>query len=278
NHVNNPPVIATANLVALASDATTVVDAITINEDASNSFVSGDKSKGVTQQTLTLAGIAPGTGDTETDQTVTVSIESVDSSSFITGVQIQSDPDERTLSFSATSLTKTSTLRYTPVTDKSGDTIVTIKLKDNSGGPNDTTLRKIKIKISPVNDDPVLAAIVVPTAALPTSQGAVLRTTLTDVETTSSSKFTLSAKTSSDTTLVPLANIVSDPLNRFVTITPVSSVNTGGEVTVNVTLTYTDEADGSSPATTVSSGTLALKFNSALLPNAAPVIVNINGI
>ena len=87
NHVNNPPVIATVNGVAVASDATTVVDVITINEDAGNSFVENTKSKGVTQQTLTLAGIAPGSGDTETDETVTVSIGSVDSSSFITGVK-----------------------------------------------------------------------------------------------------------------------------------------------------------------------------------------------
>lgn len=278
NHVNNPPVVVSAGGVNLAANATDVVDMVAILEDANNTFVDATKSKGVVEQTITLAGVAPGAGESETDQTVTLSIVSVEGTAIKNVKIVAETNNDTTISFSSGTPTKNVRILYTPVTDASGDTTVTFKLQDNSGGPNDSTTRKIKIKITPVNDTPTLAAITLPTGAQTSKQGLVLRTTLTDVETTDGSKYGFSA-TSDNVALVPVANIVADPLRRFITVTPVSTVSG----TVNIVFTFTDQADGTSAATTVSSpatgttGAVTLVFDSTIVPNAAPVILSING-
>ena len=117
----------------------------------------------------------------------------------------------------------------TPAPNQNGSAIITLKVSDGT----DTTTRTFALQVLAVNDAPTISAIADQSTDEDTATGAIAFT-IGDVE-TAPADLTVTA-TSSNTTLVPLANIVfgGSGANRTVTITPAPNQNGGATITVTV--------------------------------------------
>ena len=130
----------------------------------------------------------------------------------------------------------TGTLSYTPVANASGTATITVTLRDNGGTANggvDVALQTITVVVTPVNDVPTITDI----ADLAINQDlatSALAFTIDDVE-TAAAGLTVSGS-SSNTALVPNANIVfgGSGANRTVTVTP--AAHQYGVATISVTV------------------------------------------
>ena len=148
------------------------------------------------------------------------------------------------------------TVSVTPVANASGTATITVTVSDGSLTANDTFV----LTVTAVNDPPTIGSVANQTTPAGTAVGP-LPFTVGDVETAPGS-LTLSAS-SSDPTLVPVANIVfgGSGANRTVTVTPA----TGSTGTALITLTVND-----------GTGTAATSFNvTVTASNTAPTISNI---
>jgi hypothetical protein len=148
------------------------------------------------------------------------------------------------------------TVTITPAADKSGTATITVTVSDGSASTNDTFV----LTVNAVNDLPTISDIADQTTAEDTPTGA-LAFTIGDVE-TAAADLTVSAS-SSNTTLVPEANIVlaGSGSNRTVTLTP--AANQSGTATITITV-----SDGTASA----SDTFVLTVNAV---NDLPTISDI---
>jgi len=131
------------------------------------------------------------------------------------------------------------TVRVTPSANQSGDATMTVTVSDGSH----TATTAFGLTVTAVNDPPTIAAI----ANQTTNQDVATRSiavAVGDVD-TSVANLTMS-RSSSNTTLVPNANVVfgGSGANRDVTVTP--AANQSGDATITVTV-----GDGSLTASTV---------------------------
>jgi YVTN family beta-propeller protein len=148
------------------------------------------------------------------------------------------------------------TVAVTPVANANGAATITVTVSDGSLTGSDTFV----LTVIAVNDPPTISSVASQTGAAGVPVGP-LALTVGDIETPAAS-LTLSA-TSSDTVLVPIANIVfgGSGANRSVTVTPAAG-STGSAV---ITLTVND-------GTT----TAATSFNlTVTATNTPPTITNI---
>ena len=122
------------------------------------------------------------------------------------------------------------TVTVTPAANQSGTTTITISVDDGSGH---TTATAFVLTVNAVNDPPTIGAIANQTIAANSSTGAIAFT-VDDLE-TATSGLTVSA-ISSNTTLVPNANIVigGSGASRTITITP--APNQLGATIITVTV------------------------------------------
>jgi hypothetical protein len=126
------------------------------------------------------------------------------------------------------------TVTVTPLTNRFGTATITVRVTDSAFG---MVLTNFTLTVNSVNDLPTISDIVNQTIAEDTATAA-LAFTVGDVE-TSVSSLTL-AGSSSNTNLVPTANIVfgGSGTNRTVTVTP--APNQTGTATITVTVTDGD--------------------------------------
>ena len=141
------------------------------------------------------------------------------------------------------------TVTVTPASGQSGTATITLTVNDGSLSASDTFV--LTVNAAPANTAPTISDIAAQTITAGSSTGA-LAFTIGDAQTAASS-LTLSIS-SSNTSLVPSANIVlgGSGANRTVTVTPASGQN--GTATITVTV-----SDGSLSA----SDTFVLTVNSA---------------
>ncbi len=208
NAVNDAPTVTTANGVALAANTSPTV--LTVNEDS-----------GEAATTFLVSGITPGPAN-ESLQTLSVSASS--GSPNILTVKSVTLPAG---SSDATIVLKT-------VANAFGTAEITFTVQDNGGtalGGTDTTVRKFKVVVSPVNDPPTLADI--PNQVTPKNKAISVPIDVNDVE-TPKSQMVMTAQ-SSNQALVKDANIVFDLGNTKVTIIP--EPNQLGTVTITITAT-----------------------------------------
>ena len=147
------------------------------------------------------------------------------------------------------------TVTVTPAADQSGTATITVTVSDGTLTATDTFV----LTVNAVNDAPTISDIANTSTNMNTATSA-LSFTVGDVETAAGS-FTVSGS-SSNTTLVPVANIAfgGSGASRTVTVTP--ATNQTGTATITVTV-----SDGSLTAT----DTFVLTVNA----NNAPTISNI---
>lgn len=128
------------------------------------------------------------------------------------------------------------TLTITPAANQHGSTLITLTVKDADGGETSTSFT---LTVDSVNDAPTLSAITNQTTNEDIAK--VINFTVTDVD-TPVANLTLTA-TSTNTTLLPGANIVfgGSGANRAATLTP--AANQYGTTTIQVTV-----SDGSAQA------------------------------
>ncbi|MBK8724464.1 MAG: tandem-95 repeat protein [Holophagaceae bacterium] len=128
------------------------------------------------------------------------------------------------------------TVTVTPAANQFGTATITVTVTDANGGTGTDTFL---LTVTSVNDNPTISDVTDQSVALNTSTGA-LAFTIGDVETAAAS-LTMSGS-SSNTTLVPNANIVfgGSGASRTVTVTPAA----GQSGTATITLTVTDANSG----------------------------------
>lgn len=122
------------------------------------------------------------------------------------------------------------TLTVLPASNAFGATTITVTVTDGSGGQ---TARSFLLTANPVNDAPTITQIVNQSILPSTTTGALIFT-IDDVE-TSASSLTVT-RSSSNTTLVPTANVVlgGSSSNRTVTVTPVAGQTGSALITITV--------------------------------------------
>jgi len=127
------------------------------------------------------------------------------------------------------------TITVTPTANQNGMTVVTLTVQDSAGN---TTQASFMVTVTSANDPPTITAISDQVILEDSTTGA-LAFTVGDVETAATS-LTVTA-TSSDTTIIPNANLVigGTGANRTITVTPAANQN-GGPVTINVVVQDTD--------------------------------------
>lgn len=152
----------------------------------------------------------------------------------------------------------TRTLLITPAANASGSTLITVTVTDALGGSKTDTFT---LTVNPVNDAPVITDIANQTTTSGTATSAIAFG-IGDLETAPGS-LTLTGQ-SSNTTLVPNANIVfgGTGTSRTVTVTPVTGLT--GQATITITV-----SDGTAEAT----DTFTLTVTGA--PNNRPTISDI---
>ena len=149
------------------------------------------------------------------------------------------------------------TVTITPAANQSGTATITLTVSDGELNASDTLV----VTVNAANDPPTISAVANQTINEDTSTSA-LAVTVGDVETTAAD-LTIT-RASSNTTLVPVENIVlgGSGANRTVTITPATSQSG----TATITLTVTDGANATA------SHTFALTVTAV---NDAPTISDI---
>ena len=129
------------------------------------------------------------------------------------------------------------TIRIVPAANASGVANITVTVSDGTA----TATRTFKVTVAPVNDAPTISAIADQNINEDAATGAIAFT-IGDIE-TSADALTLT-RNSSNTTLIPVANVVlaGSGANRTVTITP--ALNQSGTSTISITVD-----DGNATAT-----------------------------
>jgi len=120
------------------------------------------------------------------------------------------------------------TIRVVPAENASGVANITVTVSDGTA----TATRIFKVTVSPVNDAPTISAIADQTINEDAATGA-LAFTIGDIETPGTLQVT---RSSSNTTLIPIANVVlgGSGASRTVTITP--ALNQSGTSTISITV------------------------------------------
>src|SRR5262249_45272617 len=133
----------------------------------------------------------------------------------------------------------TGSLSYTPVANANGSSTITVTITDDG---NQTTTRTFTVVVTAVNDLPTITAIA-PQTTNEDTPTAPIAFTVDDVETPAAA-LTVTA-TSSNTTLVPDANIAlgGSGASRTIALTP--ALNQFGTTTITVTV-----SDGTASAST----------------------------
>ena len=199
-------------------------------------------------QTVSLTGIAAGGGET---QVLTVTATS-NNTSLIPNPTV-----------TYTSAGTTGSLSYTPVGNANGTALITVTVTDNGGTTNSgvaTNTRTFTAAVTAVNDVPTLAGLVATTTAEDTATAA-LAFTIGDVE-TAAAALTVTA-TSSNTTLIPNANLVFGGTGAARTLTATPALNQFGTATITATVN-----DG----TTTTSDTFVLTVTAV---NDAPTLAGL---
>jgi hypothetical protein len=216
------------------------------------------------QQTVSLTGISAGPNES---QTLAVTATS-NNTSLIPNPTV-----------SYTSPNTTGSLSYTPLANANGSALITVIVNDGDVS-NNTIVRTFTVNVTAVNDPPTITAIADQTINEDTNTGA-LPFVVGDVETVAAS-LTLS-KASTNTTLVPLANIVfgGSGANRTVTVTPAANQN--GTATITVTVSDGTTTTNSAFLLTVNAvndpPTLnAISNPAAILEDAGQQTVTLSGI
>lgn len=216
------------------------------------------------QQTINLTGITAGPNES---QTLTVTATS-------SNTALIPDP-----AVSYASPSTTGALTYTPVANASGSAVITVTVNDGDVS-NNTIVRTFTVNVTAVNDPPTITAISDQTIIEDASTGA-LDFTVGDVETAAAS-LTLT-KASSNTTLVPLANIIfgGSGASRTATVTPAANQN--GTATITVTVSDGSTTTSTSFLLTVTAVNDPPTLNSisnpaAILEDAGQQTVNLSGI
>lgn len=215
-----------------APTLTTISNPAAINEDAS-------------EQTVNFSGV--GMGSSNENQTLVITATSSNTSLIPHPTVIYTSP------------AATGYLRYTPVPNVFGTSVITVTVNDG-GEVNATVSRTFTVTVNSVNDRPTITAIPARVIVQNTTSPAITFS-VADVETAAAS-LTVTRATS-NTTLLPLANVVlgGSGANRTVTLTP--AANRTGTATVTITV-----SDGSLTATSA----FTLTVNAQ---NAAPTITSI---
>ena len=162
-------------------------------------------------------------------------------------------------------ISATGTLTYTTAPNANGSAIVTVRAHDNggttNGGVDSSAPQTFTITVQAVNDLPTISAIADITTDEDTSTGAIA-VTIADVETAANS-LVLSA-VSSNTSLIPSANILfgGSGANRTITLNP--AANQFGTATITLRV-----RDGNGAIT---SETFGVTVNAV---NDAPTISNV---
>ncbi len=215
-------------------------------------------------QTINLTGITAGPNES---QTLIVTATSSNTSLI----------PNPTVSY--TSPGTTGSLSYTPVANANGSATITVTVNDGDVS-NNTIVRTFTVNVTAVNDAPTITAISDQTINEDNNTGA-LNFTVGDVETAAAS-LTLS-KASTNTTLVPLANIVfgGSGASRTVTVTPAANQN--GTATITVTVSDGTTTTNSAFLLTVIAVNDPPAFNvisnpAAIPEDAAQQTVNLSGI
>jgi hypothetical protein len=126
----------TINVISVNDAPTldTISDPVAISEDAG-------------LQTVNLSGIGPGGGTDEATQTLTVTATSNNTALIPNPAVTYTSPNA------------TGSLTYTPVGNANGTAVITVTVTDNGGTANggaDTFSRTFTVKLTEVNDSPVL--------------------------------------------------------------------------------------------------------------------------
>jgi hypothetical protein len=199
---------------------------------------------GSTDDEPTISAIANQTTAEDTAKTVAFTVGDPDTSvnSLTPSASFDAGGIVKSITFGGSGASRTFTV--TPKANQTGTAPITITISDASGGVS----RSFILTVTPVNDAPTITPPANRSINEDTSTGA-LSFAVADVDSTNVSV----SATSSNTTLIPNANVVVSPVagapgSRNVTITPVPNGN-GGPVTV--TLTASDGTLTSSAAFTV---------------------------
>jgi uncharacterized delta-60 repeat protein len=214
--------VLTVNSVNDAPTLDPISDPAAIDEDAA-------------RQTVNLTGITPGPAN-ESSQTLSITATSNNTALI---------PDPIVGALTGTS----SSLSYTPVANAFGNAHITVQVQDNGGtdsGGVDTITRSFTVVVNSVNDLPTISDVIDQSIAHDSNTGA-LSFTVGDTE-TAVAGLSMSGS-SSNTTLVPNANIVfgGSDATRTVTVTPAA----GQSGTATITLTVTDGDGGTAQDTFV---------------------------
>ncbi len=158
----------------------------------------------------------------------------------------------------------------TPGANQNGSTLITITVTDGSGA---TASSSFALTVNAVNDAPVMDAIADQSLPIDGSSAAIAFT-ISDAESTATA-LVVSAS-SSDTALVPLANIVfgGSGANRSVTVTPATGQSGSAIITVTVSdgsattsrsfLVFVNSSSSSSSAAPPTAGTGRCGFGAGL--------------
>lgn len=185
---------------------------------------------GSTDDEPTISAIANQTTPEDTAKTVAFKVGDPDTNvaSLTPSASFDASGIVKSITFGGSGESRTFTV--TPKANQTGTAPITITISDASGGVS----RSFTLTVTPVNDAPTVTAPANRTINEDTSTGA-LPFSVADVDSTN---VTLSAS-SSNTTLIPNANVVVSPVagapgSRNVTVTPVANGN-GGPVTITLT-------------------------------------------
>jgi hypothetical protein len=232
---------------SLTATLSFVLTVVSVNDPPTLSSISNPAAinEDAAQQTVNLSGV--GTGFSNETQTLVITATSSNTALI----------PHPTVTY--TSPNATGSLRYTPVPNAFGTAIITVSVKDG-GDINHTTTRTFTVTVNSVNDAPTISTI----HALIMVQNTVsppISFTIADIDTSIGSLTVTRA--SSNTTLLPLANVVLGGSGAYRTVTLTPAANRTG--TANITLTV---SDGSRTATSI----FTLTVNAQ---NSAPTITSI---
>jgi hypothetical protein len=179
----------------------------------------------------TIAAIANQTTPEDTPKTVTFTVGDPDTAlaSLTPSASFDASGIVQSVSFSGSGANRS--LTVTPKANQSGSALISVTISDASGGVSTS----FTLTVTPVNDAPTVNGPVNQTITEDSSTFA-LSFSVADVD---SGSLTITA-TSSDTALVPNANIVVAPVTgasgtRSVTVTPVAN-RSGGPATITLTV------------------------------------------
>ena len=214
------------------------------------------------QQTINLAGIAAGSGET---QVLTVTATSSNTALIPNPTVNYTSPEA------------TGTLTYTPVAGASGNAVITVTVTDDGGtanGGDDTVTQTFTVTVNAVaaNAEPTLTAIPDPAAILQDAGQQTINLAGIAAGSGETQVLTVTA-TSSNTALIPnpTVNYTSPEATGTLTYTPVAGASGNAVITVTVT----DDGGTANGGVNTVSQTFTIAVN-PLVPNVAPTLTAIS--